>query len=79
MVQDLKRDARAQTHHCDLKTHFTVRKRNKPKRKSKVERQTARARLLVSGYQCYVGNIQRALVAPGDSYKNEQQSINSTR
>jgi len=51
----------------------------KKEKSGETDRQTDRARLLVSGYQCYVGNIQSALVAPGDSYKNEQQSINSTR
>ena len=79
MVQDLKRVARAQTHLYDLKRRFILGKKNRPKRKRKVDRHTDRARLLVSSYQCYVGNIQSDPAAPGDSYKNEEQSINSTR
>jgi len=55
------------------------RETGRKERERRRETDRARARLLVSGYQCYVGNIQSALVAPGDSYKNEQQSINSTR
>jgi hypothetical protein len=42
------------------------------------DRQTDRAKLLVIGYQCNVGYIHSTPVAPGDSYKKEQQSINST-